>query len=62
MAEVIRSGKKRVQSNDGRVQFNVNDNRILQNDATTYRFLIGDKPNDLSKVVMSKEGENVLNV
>lgn len=62
MAEVIRSGKKRVLSNDGRVQLNINDNRILQNDATTYRFLIGDKPNDSSKVVMSKEGENVLNV
>jgi len=62
MSEVIRSGKKRILSNDGRVQLSINDNRILHNDGTTNRFLIGDKTTTESKILMSKEGENVLNV
>lgn len=64
MATVIRNGKKKIVTNDGSVQIDLNSNRILHFDQTKYRFLIGQKTqaatND-SKVLMSKEGENVLN-
>lgn len=62
---VISKGKKKIVTNDGSVQIDLNSNRILHFDQSKYRFLIGQKTqnetND-SKVLMSKEGENVLNV
>lgn len=64
MATVISKGKKKIVTNDGSVQIDLNSNRILHFDQSKYRFLIGQKTqtatND-SKVLMSKEGENVLN-
>jgi hypothetical protein len=64
MATVISKGKKKIVTNDGSVQIDINSNRILHFDQSKYRFLIGQKTqtatND-SKVLMSKEGENVLN-
>lgn len=65
MATVRRMGKKKIVTNDGSVQIDINSNRILHYDQSKYRFLIGQKTqtatND-SKVLMSKEGENVLDV
>lgn len=65
MATVIRQGKKKIVTNDGSVQIDLNSNRILHYDQSKYRFLIGQKTNTStpdSKVLMSKEGENVLDV
>lgn len=65
MATVISKGKKKIVTNDGSVQIDLNSNRILHYDQSKYRFLIGQKTTsstDDSKVLMSKEGENVLNV
>lgn len=63
MATTVTSlGKKKIQTNDGSVQLNLNDNRILQYDGDKYRFVIGKKNDGESKVTLSKEGENVLNV
>lgn len=66
MATVISKGKKRIVTNDGSVQLDMNSNRILHFDQEKYRFIIGQrKTADAStdnKVLMSKEGENVLDV
>lgn len=62
MATVISKGKKKIVTNDGSVQIDMNSNRILQYDQTKFRFVIGKNAADQSKVLMSKEGENVLNV
>lgn len=63
MATVLSKGKKKIVTNDGSVQIDLNSNRILHYDQDKYRFLIGQKTttaNNDSKVLMSKEGENVL--
>lgn len=62
MATVMSKGKKKIVTNDGSVQIDLNSNRILQFDQTKFRFVIGKNAADESKVLMSKEGENVLNV
>lgn len=62
------SGKKKIVTNDGSVQLDLNSNRLLHYDQSKYRFIIGTRtPSSTStdtdnKVLMSKEGENVLNV
>lgn len=61
-------GKKKIVTNDGSVQIDLNSNRILHYDQSKYRFIIGsrtagsDSTDTDNKVLMSKEGENVLNV
>lgn len=66
MATVLSKGKKKIVTNDGSVQIDMNSNRILHYDQEKYRFIIGQRVNpDAStdnKVLMSKEGENVLDV
>lgn len=62
MATVLSKGKKKIVTNDGSVQLDLNSNRILQYDQSKFRFVIGKTGQDQSKVLMSKEGENVLNV
>lgn len=62
-ATVTRQGKKKIITNDGSVQIDLNSNRILHYDQSKFRFLIGQKTSSTtpdSKVLMSKEGENVL--
>lgn len=61
-ATVTRKGKKRIVTNDGSVQLDLNSNRIVHFDQDKYRFLIGKNGVGEDKVLMSKEGENVLNV
>lgn len=60
MATVTYTGKKRIQSNSGTVQLNLNDDRILHYDDTTYRFVVGKKSETENKVLLSKLDENVL--
>lgn len=62
MATVTRQGKKKIVTNDGSVQIDLNSNRIIHYDQEKYRFLIGKNGTGEDKVLMSKEGENVLNV
>lgn len=62
MAVVTRMGKKKIVTNDGSVQIDLNSNRILHYDQSKFRFVIGATTGDNNKVLMSKEGENVLNV
>lgn len=62
MATVTRQGKKKIITNDGSVQIDLNSNRIIHYDQEKYRFLIGKNGAGEDKVLMSKEGENVLNV
>lgn len=67
-ARVQYKGKKKIVTNDGSVQIDLNSNRILHYDQEKYRFIIGsrtpspDSTDTDNKVLMSKEGENVLNV
>lgn len=62
MATVLRKGKKRIITNNGSVQIDIDGNRVLHYDGTNYRFVVGDKTDSENKVVLSKENENVLNV
>lgn len=62
MATITRKGKKRIITNDGSIQLDMNSNRILHFDQEKYRFVIGKNSAGEDKVLMSKEGENVLNV
>lgn len=62
MTTIVSSkGQKKIITNDGSVQLNLNDNRLLHYDQTTYRFVIGQKSSTENKVIMSKTGQNVLN-
>lgn len=67
-ARVQYAGKKKIVTNDGSVQIDMNSNRILHFDQSKYRFIIGGRTQSSTstdtdnKVLMSKEGENVLNV
>lgn len=60
MATILRRGKKRIITNSGIVQVDLNSDRILVYDREKYRFLAGDKPDETVKVDISKEGVNVL--
>lgn len=62
MATIARVGKKVINTNNGKVKLNINDNRILHYDGTNYRFLVGDNNNNNSIVLMSKSDTNVLNI
>lgn len=66
MATVLSKGKKKIVTNDGSVQIDLNSNRILHYDQDKFRFMIGKRVNSDAttdnKVLMSKEGENVLDV
>jgi hypothetical protein len=62
MATVISKGKKKIVTNDGSVQLDINSNRILHYDQDSFRFVIGKTGDGSEKILMSKEGENVLNV
>lgn len=66
MATVTSKGKKKITTNDGSVQVNINDNRLLQFDGTNYRLIIGSKPTGegvVSNVTqISKPGDNVVNI
>lgn len=62
MAQVISTGKKRIITNDGSVQLNLNDNRVLHYDGSNYRFVVGQKNTEENKVQMSNPGVNVLTV
>ena len=60
MAQVIYQGKKRIITNDGSLQINLNDNRLLHFDGSNYRFVVGQKNVEENKVQMSNPGVNVL--
>lgn len=60
MATISSKGKTKVVTNNGKLQFNLNDNRLLFFDGVKYRFVIGDKSATETKVLLSKEDENVL--
>lgn len=60
MATVLRKGKKRIITNNGNVQIDMNSNRVLVYDGTKYRFVAGDKPDNSTKIQVSEEGKNVL--
>jgi len=60
MATITSRGKKKIITNNGRVQVNMNDNRLLFFDGTAYRFVVGDKSSTESKVLISKGTDNVL--
>lgn len=57
---VSAKGKTRIITNNGRVQLNMNDNRVLTYDGSKYRFIAGDNNSLDSKIIISKEGVNVL--
>lgn len=62
MATISRKGKKRIISNNGHVQMNLNDNRTLMYDGTKYRSVTGDKPDGTTKIQISNDGVNVLDL
>lgn len=62
MATITSKGKKKITTNNGAVQLDINSNRILHYDGTNYRFVIGNKSESENKVTLSKEGQNVLTV
>lgn len=62
MATVIRKGKKRIISNNGRYQVDLTSNRTLMYDGTKYRYITGDKPDGSAKVQISKDGVSVLDL
>lgn len=61
MAQVISKGVKRIITNNGHVQLNMGNNHILMYDGTNYRSVTGDQTPGVAKVLISKDGENVLN-
>lgn len=62
MATTSRKGKKRIVSNNGHVQVNLNDNRVLTYDGTNYRFISGDKNDGVTKIQISNDAINVLDL
>lgn len=60
MATVTRKGKQRIITNDGKVQLNLNDNRVLVYDGDKYRFVAGDRNDGETKIQMSLPNQNVL--
>jgi hypothetical protein len=60
MATIYRNGKKRIITNNGKVQLDIGSNRILVYDGTNYKFVAGDKPDNVTKIDIAKNGENVL--
>lgn len=49
-------------TNNGKVQLNMNDNRVLVYDGSKYRFVAGDKPDNTTKIQISNDGVNVLDL